>query len=294
MKVFVTGATGFVGRHIVELLLEKGHTVRILTHRAVINESWNHQKVECVTGDVGNAESLRGQLAGSDAVIHLVGIIVESGENTFERVHFQGARNLLAEAVRAGASRFVHMSALGSRNSAASCYHITKFMAEKLVEEAPIAQTIFRPSVIFGKGDEFTKQIANVIRYSPIVPVIQTNSGRLQPVSVNEVAHCFVDCLERVETFYQTYELGGPATYTLRELMETFTTIMGKKRVFLPVPAALMAWPAMLMERLPLKPPITLDQLRMIGEDNTCNVVRTQQTFGVPKIRLEDWLKVEG
>ncbi len=291
MKIFVTGGTGFVGRNIVDLLIEKGHSLKILTHRSTIKESWRDKDIEYVEGDICDPESLRGKLDGCNAVIHLVGIIVEKGSNTFERVHYEGTKNIVNEAVKAGVDRFIHMSALGTRNSPSSHYHTTKKMGETVVEDAPIAQTIFRPSIIFGKNDEFTKQLVKIVRMSPVVPTITSNKGRLQPISVKEVAHCFADCIERPETFYQSYELGGPNIYTLREMIETVAIILGKKRIFFPVSSTLMVIPASAFEWLPVTPPITRDQLRMICEDNTCDITQSQKTFNVPHITLEEGLK---
>jgi len=132
MKAFVTGATGFVGREIVRQLREAGHSVRILARRPYspqvrqVIECWG---AEVHPGDVLEAASLRGAPAGMEAVVHLVGIIAEVGRSTFEHVHTDGTRNLIAAAQQAGVQRFVHMSALGTRPDAASRYHQSKWAA---------------------------------------------------------------------------------------------------------------------------------------------------------------------
>ncbi len=291
MKVFVTGATGFVGRHIVHQLIEKGHSIRALTHRSEPPKEFQEKNIEHVTGDITNASSIKKALSGCEAVIHLIGIIVESGKATFEQIHYLGTRNLIQETLKAGITRFVHMSALGARSAATSHYHVTKFMAEESLRESTLAQTIFQPSIIFGRDDQFVNQLVKVVRLSPIVPIITTPKGQLQPISVDDVAHCFVDCLERPETFYQTYQLGGPQTYTLRELFETIANKMEKKRLFIPIPVSLLVAPAWCMEKMPIKAPLTLDQLRMLDEENTCDITPAKQTFNVPTKSLEDGLK---
>lgn len=291
MKVFVTGATGFVGKNVVRQLVEKGHRVKVLIHSAPMPPEWEKQGIERVQGSIGDPAGWLEALKGCDAVIHLVGIIAEKGEQTFDRVHFEGTRNVIDAALQAGISRYVHMSALGARPSATSRYHVTKFLAEELALNAPIIQTIFRPSVMFGPESEFCAQMIKLVRNPFVVPVITSHNGRLQPIDVQEVAHCFVDCLEREETYYQTYELGGPAMYTMPELMETFANALGLKPRFVGIPAELLTFPASLMNRWLSNPPITPDQLIMLQENNTCDIRPILEVFGVPKKTLEEGIR---
>ena len=202
MKVLVTGATGFVGREIVRQLHAAGHTIRILArspHSPRVQEAVSRCGAEVHPGDVLDAASLDGALNGMDAVIHLVGIISEVGESTFENVHTRGTGNMVAAARQAGVRRFVHMSALGTRPNAVSRYHQTKWAAEELVRHSGLDFTIFRPSLIYGPEDQFVNLFARMIRLSPVVPLMGSPRARFQPVPVETVAAAFVRIAGRTE-----------------------------------------------------------------------------------------------
>jgi NADH dehydrogenase len=152
VKVFVTGATGFVGQEILRSLSEAGHCIRFLAHhpeRPSVRRLQEQFAAEVSRGDVLDLDSLKGVLNGIEAVIHVVGIISQAGKHSFDNVHLGGTRNMLLAAGQAGVRRFVHMSALGTRPKAASLYHQTKWASEESVRQSGIAFTIFRPSLIF-------------------------------------------------------------------------------------------------------------------------------------------------
>src|SRR5258706_6354744 len=191
MNVFITGGTGFVGREIVRRLYAHGDSVRLLVRNPLsptVRQLVPHYAHELKTGDVQDAETLRAAIEGCDAVIHLVGIIREVGTQTFENVHARGTQNVIAAAQRAGVKRFVYMSALGTRANAVSRYHQTKWAAEEIVRGSGLDWTIFRPSIIYGPGDNFVNLFANLSRFSPVVPLVGGGRSKFQPVSVENVA----------------------------------------------------------------------------------------------------------
>src|SRR4051812_26219162 len=165
MRVFVTGGTGFVGRHIVARLLQDGHHVRALVRKpgSLRAQELSRAGAELIEGDVADGSGLSA-VDGCDAAIHLVGIIVERENNTFERAHYVGARNVAEAAWHAGVQRLVHMSALGTRPKARSEYHRTKWMGEQAVRSSGAPYTILRPSLIFGADGEFVQQMLHVMR----------------------------------------------------------------------------------------------------------------------------------
>jgi len=175
MKVFVTGASGFVGEEILQQLHQAGHSIRILARNPHSTQAQNlaaKYGAKLHPGNVLDAPSLKGSLTNIDAVIHLVGIISEIGSNTFENVHIGGTQNVVAAAQSAGVGRFIHMSALGTRPNAAACYHQSKWAAEQIVRNSGLDYTIFRPSIIYGPRDHFVNLFARLSRFSPILPVM--------------------------------------------------------------------------------------------------------------------------
>src|SRR5260370_14912176 len=192
-RVFITGARGFVGGGVVQALRADGHVVRCLVRRGSEPLLKGLGAVERVEGDVLIRRTLDVAVAGCDAVIHLVGIIRERPAlaETFERLHVDATLNVLAAASGAGVRRVLHMSALGTRPGARARYHQTKWRAEEAVRESGTAWTIFRPSVVFGRGDELISTLAGMIRRLPVVPVLGDGQYRLQPVAVEHVAAGF-------------------------------------------------------------------------------------------------------
>src|SRR5207249_3180655 len=153
-----------------------------------------------------------------------------TGGTGFERVHAQGTINVLEAAAAVGARRYVHMSALGTRAGAHSRYHQTKWAAEEAVRASPIPWTIFRPSIIYGRGDGFVTILASMIGRLPVVPVIGTGRQRLQPVPVAHVAQGFVRALSLDASVKHTYDVGGPEPVTMVDLLDRVAAAMGRRR----------------------------------------------------------------
>ncbi|HLP76685.1 MAG TPA: complex I NDUFA9 subunit family protein [Candidatus Paceibacterota bacterium] len=276
MNVLVTGGTGFVGRAVVRELQGARQSIHLLARDARsprVQEFAEKHSANVRQGDVLNAKSLTDACAGIDAVIHLVGIISEVGSQTFESVHTEGTRNLIEAARRAGAKRFVHMSALGTKPNAVARYHQSKWAAEELVRARGLNWTIFRPSIIYGPGDGFVNLFAKIARRSPAVPLIGGGHTRFQPVPVEAVAKAFVGALSKPEAINQTYDLCGPETLTVKQIVETVLQVTGRRRLMLPLPFGVARFQAALLEYLFARclhkaPPLNRDQVLMLQEDN--------------------------
>ena len=298
MKVVVTGATGFVGGEIVRQLKAAGHTIRILARNPQsprVQEAVSGYGAEFHRGDVLEAASLAGALQGMDAAVHLVGIISEVGQSTFENVHTGGTRNMVAAAQEARVGRFVHMSALGTRPKAASRYHRSKWAAEELVRHSGLQFTIFRPSLIYGPRDQFVNLYAKIVRLSPVVPLLGSPQARFQPVAVEAVAAAFVRSLVKPKSVGQTYDLCGPELLTLAEIVDRILDVLGKRRLKLQVPLALARCQAASLEWLFPRvlrkaPPLNRDQLLMLQEDNVGNPQPANELFGLQPEPLRDGL----
>ena len=286
MKIFISGGTGFVGEHVCRALRQRGHELRLLVHRRL---GAAESGIELIEGDVTRLESFAAGVNGSDAVINLVGIIREFPDRgiTFERLHVQATANLLEAARKAGISRYLQMSALGTRPAAVSAYHRTKWRAEELVRVSGLEWTVFRPSLIFGPRDAFINMLAAQMRIAPVMPVIGSGSYRLQPIHADDVARCFAHAVTRPETIGQTYELCGNDRLSYEELLDMIAVAIGRSRPFKPhFPLGLMKLIIPFMQKIP-QFPITMDQLQMLLEENICGG-EWQQMFGFKPRGLQD------
>lgn len=269
MRIFVAGGTGFVGRHVCRALSERGHELRLLAHSRMAEAE---EGIRYVEGDVARLESFAVEVSGCDAVINLVGIIREfpSRGMTFDKLHVQATANMLEAARRAGVTRYLQMSALGTRPDAVSAYHRSKWQAEEQVRGSGLAWTIFRPSLIFGPHDAFINMLAAQLRLAPVMPVIGSGTYRLQPIHADDVARCFADALEMPETIGQTYELCGKDRLSYEELLDMIAATLGRSKPITPhLPLGLMKLVVPVMQNLP-QFPITMDQLQMLLEESIC------------------------
>lgn len=293
--ILVTGGTGFVGRNIVKKLVQEGQQVRCLVRKTSNRRVLDDLPVEFCEGDITDPPSLEGALRGIEAVIHLVGIIREIPPAvTFEKIHAEGAFNVVAESARAGVKKFVHMSAMGTRQDAPSRYHTTKWLGEMAVKSSGLPYVVFHPSIICGKDDEFVNMFAKLIRQTwplPFLAVIGSGKTRMQPIYVGDVAHCFVKAALDHNIVNKTYELGGTEMLTIDEILDTIMKVMGVWRMKIHVPVA-MAWPmAYLMERASPKPMLTREQLLMLQSDNTGNITPMKKDFGLEPMGFEEAIR---
>lgn len=287
--VFVTGGTGFVGRSIVRRLLSRGEQIRVL-YRGERRRFIQDERIEWIPGEIGSRESLLCGMKGADAVIHLVGILVEPGGQTFEKLHVDGTQNVVEAMKQSGVRRLLHMSALGTGPNAASRYHQTKWRAEALVLAAPPDATIFRPSLIFGREDRSVNLLAKIASYSPVVPVLGSGENRLQPVWVEDVSEAFVRSLKNPITYGKSYALCGPAVYTFNHLIDLILRSKGISRPKVHLPVWAMKGPASLAEWILPRPPLTRDQLTMLQEDNICSEDDAAKELGFSFKGLEEIL----
>jgi NADH dehydrogenase len=303
LRVMVTGGSGFVGAAVIDELLARGHAVTALVNsRAIRPQLGATDRLRSVSGGLFDAKAVDDALAGCQAVIHLVGIIMQKPSRgaTYDRVHVYGTRAVLEAARRNGVRRLIHMSALGTRPDAVSDYHKTKYQAEELVRGSGLDWTILRPSLIHGVDGEFMKmEAAWARRRSPpflFMPYFgggmlgRGGAGKLQPVSVGDVARAFVDAVETPRTIGELYMLGGPDQLTWPELHRACArAIVGKERPVIAVPA----WYARLLTRIVPGAllPFNRDQVIMSQEDNTCDLAKLVRDFGWTPQSLEASLR---
>ena len=292
MKVFLTGATGFVGSHLLQRLVHEHHTVRALVRDLQQASSIRDSKVEFIQGEVTQGAGLDAGMRDCDAVIHLVGIIIESRGASFEAIHHIGTRNVVEAAKRNRISRFIQVSALGVRADGVSEYQTSKWKGEEEVRQSGIPYCILRPSVIFGPGDGFVSQMLEVMRNAPLFrPVPGDGRPRFRPIFIDDVTACFVQALTNPAATNKSIDLGGAEELTLNEVLSEIAECAGIRKPAVHVPMPLMFAGAALAQLLFRRPPVTAGQLRMLQEGSTCNVLPMIETFGFKPIGFREGLR---
>jgi NADH dehydrogenase len=292
MTVLVTGATGFVGPHVVHALRARELRVRALIRkpeRASRLASWG---AEFVQGDVTDLTSLRAAVSGVDTVVHLVAIIKGSRAD-FERVMAQGTRDLVAAAQEAGVRRFVLASALGlnERSRDAVPYFAAKWEMERAVKESGLEHVIFRPSFVFGKDGGVLPTFVRLARFAPVTPIVGPGTQRMQPIWVEDVAEYYARALDLPAAANRTFEIGGPDAPTWNEFWDRLKRAVGARRPSIHVPFSVMRLQAALTEKLP-GAPVTRDQLTMLElGDNVVMDPAAVETFQLPLVPLDEQLR---
>ena len=275
--ILVTGASGFVGGHVVPSLIAAGHRVVALARTTASGErvvgrlpAAQRDAVEIRLGDVTHPESLGPALAGVDAVVHLVAIPRDfSGGAELRLVNTEGTRAVIVAMGAAGVRRLVHMGAMGVEDVADLHYASSKAKAEALVRASDLDWTILKPSLQFGEGDGFFNIVAGLVRVSPgLVPVPGDGRSRFQPVHAGDVATVTVRALADPSTIGQAYELGGPRYWTYTEITREVLSALGKRRLIVPMPVVLIRLVAGTSELVHIPFPVATDQLRQLRLDN--------------------------
>ena len=283
--IVVTGATGFVGGHLVARLVEAGESVRALArHRSDLPSA------DFVRADITDASSLTAAFEGAASVIHCVGVIRETGRQTFDRVHIHGTEHVIRACKSAGVSRIVYISALGARSDAKSRYHQSKWRAEEIVRSSSIDATTLRPSVIFGREGAFMAALTSLVTEFHVIPIIGDGLSLIQPIWVEDVVTCITGALTNDTTIGETYDLGGPATYGFEQLVDLIAASENVAKPKIHWPVSLVRPVAAVLGRLSQRFPLTSDQLTMLLEDNTCDIASMRRTFGIDPAPIREHL----
>lgn len=288
--VLVTGATGFLGGHLVNELIEKGYQVRALVRDLKKGERLVSKGVQLVKGDMTDPDSLREAARGVETVINLVGII-SGGEKIYRAVHTEGTRNLVKAARENGARRFIYISANGASRDGASAYFRTKWEAEEEVRKSGLEYTIFRPSVLFGPNDAFVNQLAFGIRLSPVFPVFGSGEYKFQPLFVTDLARCIVKSVTEPKAKNQAVEVGGPDAVSFNDIVDAVAETLGKKVYKLHIPLSLVKIGAQAMSAVFTKPPVSIDQLKMMEMGNVCDISRMKEMFGIEPMPFKEGIR---
>lgn len=288
MKVCVLGGTGFVGRHLVEQLTRLGHQVLVPSRAPE-----RHGDLRVLPGLQlamldDDAAGLRRHFGAVDAVVNLIGILNERRSGEFARVHVDMARRIVDASEGVAVPQLVHLSALNAAPDAPSRYLRSKWQGEALVARARVPTTIFRPAVLFGRGDSFTSRFA---RWLPLAPgwfPLARAGARLAPLYVGDLVRAIVRVLGYHQAFGQVYELCGPKTYSLGGWVEYIARLQGRTTRVVPLGPRLGRMQALVLEHLPGKP-FTRDNYDTLGRDALC-AAAWPPLFAPPPLSPEDVL----
>lgn len=272
--VTVFGGAGFVGRYVVRKLAAQGLRVRVACRDPetglYLKTTGDVGQVTPIQANIRNEASVRAAIAGSDAVINLVGILHETGKQKFDKVHGEAAGMIARLSKELGVEKFVHMSALGADADSKSKYARSKAAGEEAVKAAFPEAVIVRPSVIFGAQDGFFNRFASMAAVSPALPMIGGGRTKFQPVYVGDVAEVIFRGLFNADMAGKTYELGGKDVFSLEEVYLLLLKQTGKHRGLVPLPLPLAKLMGCVLGMLPV-PPMTHDQMVLMERDNVLN-----------------------
>jgi uncharacterized protein YbjT (DUF2867 family) len=270
--VTVFGGSGFVGGQVVRALAKAGHRVRV----AVRNPNLAYRmrmlgdvgQIEVVQANVRNVPSVARAVDGAEAVVNLVGVLWESGRQKFQTLHVMGGRTIAEQARAAGVTRLVQVSALGADLNSSSRYLRTKAEGEAAVRAVFPGAVVIRPSVVFGAEDKFFNKFGQMAALFPALPLIGGGETKFQPVYVGDVAAVVAKAVSSPAAEGLTYELGGPAVYSFKALMELILRETGRNRVLAPIPFFAARLIGQVGDLSLISPPLTSDQVESLRTDN--------------------------
>lgn len=278
--ILVTGANGYVGRHVVNRLAASGQQVRAMVRNTKAYTA--PTGVEVVQADVTRPDTLQAAVAGVDAIVHAAAItanLKEPYRGAYKQINEAGTANLVAEAARAGAKRVVLVSGLGTRPAPEGTYMATRWGMEEAVRGSGLPYLILQPSVQFGDGAEFTAALARLASTSPVVPAMSGSHDKFQPIWVEDVVTCVEKALADGALLGREIAIGGPDHLTFREILQATLEAAGKKRLMAPMPVPLARVAATFMSVLP-RPPLTRATLELFSFDNATDLDAVKRQFG--------------
>ena len=269
--ITIIGGSGFVGRHIVRALARRGYRIRVACRRpdlaGHLQPLGNTGQIMAVQANVRYPASLAAACDGAYAVINLTGVLHSGGAQSFDAVHVFGAEASAKAAKAARARVFIQMSAIGADASSSAEYARSKAEGEARARANFPGAIVLRPSIVFGPEDGFFNRFAEMARFSPFLPLIGGGATQFQPVFAGDVGEAVARLVDAGEADGRTYELGGPESFSFRQLMQFTLDTIGRSRLLLPLPWGLARVQAAIMGLLP-NPMLTADQVEMLRHDN--------------------------
>lgn len=269
-KIAVIGGSGFLGKSLLKLLSNENAEIILFTrkknYQKNLNKIFPDNNIKCIQWNINNLNIIEENIKNVDSIINLCGILFENKSGDFFRVHTDVPAFLGKISLKHKLNTLIHVSALGVSTNSESKYSRSKAEGEnQMLEHFPKGK-ILRPSLLFGKGDNFFGQFSEMSKFSPILPII-SRSTKFQPVFVEDVAKAIIKLLKDRKNKNNIYELGGEIIYSFEELLKILLEIKNIKRFLIPLNPKLMMIPAFFLQNLP-KPPFTVDQMILLKTDN--------------------------
>ncbi len=293
--VTVYGGSGFVGRHVVQALARTGCRIRVAVRRpdlaGHLQPLGGVGQIHAVQANLRFPESVAQAAEGADALVNLVGILFESGKQSFSSVQAEGPRWIAQAAKAVDAQALVNVSAIGADAHSLSHYAKSKAAGEAHVLKSFPEAVILRPSIVFGPEDEFFNRFAALARMAPVLPLIGGGKTRFQPVFVGDVAKAVLASIQGGAMPGRTYELGGPEILNFKEVLQRILHYCGRRKLLVPVPFWLAYTKAAFLQLLP-SPLLTMDQVRLLESDNVVSVSaktsrRTLEGLGIDPVPVD-------
>ncbi len=294
--ILLTGGTGSLGTLLRERLLDMNYPVRVMT-RGV--EDWRgsggvgqlrRRGIDTVLVDLRNPGKVASAVEGCDAVINTCGIIQERKDATFEGVHVEGLRNLVSAAEVYGVQRFLHVSCLGHAGDEDGGYIRSKRIGDEMVKQGQFFWTIFRPTFMFGERCRLVDLLLPVIKAAPVVPIIGSGLNQFQPVSMEDVADCIIQSIYNKTTVGQTYDIAGPQSYSLIELVQLIANALGKPKATVNIPLNVAMKAVKMTGRVMPTIKLSTDMIDLLVSDSVADTTIMRKTFVLKMIGFEECL----
>ena len=297
--LLITGAAGYIGRHLVARLVSQGEHPRCLIRNVSrAAHIFPSDDVELVLGDTTLPDTLASAVQGIDTIVHAAFVTADRKETAgshYEETNVGGTSNLINAAKAAGVKRIIEISGLGTKPDKPGSYMQGRYLAEKMLRESGLDWTIIRPSVIFGPEAPFIKGLSDLIRTSPVVPLIGGGKVKFQPIYVEDVVTIIVKVLEDpVSTTGKIYTIGGPEYYTFTQVVDALLHAMQKSRPKVPAPTPFVGIGAAVMEAVLPKPPLTKAAMTLFSFDNITDLNSVERDFGFKPMSFSAYLQEHG
>ncbi len=297
--ILITGATGYIGRHLAIRLASEGERPRCLVRDIIRAKTiLPADTVEFVEGDTTQPSTLNAAVQGIDTIVHAAFVTADHKaltSNYYENTNVNGTANLIEAAKNAGVKRVIEISGLGTKPDKPGSYMQGRYLAEKMLIDSDLDYTIIQPSVLFGKGSPFIKGIADLVRTAPVLPLIGGGGTMFQPIYVEDVVTVITKVLENpTGTNKKTYTIGGPAYYSFSQVFDELLKAMHTKRLKVYAPTPIIGLGAALMEAILPKPPLTRAAMSLFSFNNTTDLNSVERDFGFKPTSFTTYLAQNG